>query len=967
MSKLLSTLLKRSTLMATSFILAVSSLSAAMPLFLSNTANAISVSQVTANNLNGWYPRSSDLATGGDISYVVDPTATNTGALKLTTSSSVNSIVHLTHGFSVPLGTVTKMSYDTKQISATDITNGNATLRVSLSLNGGTTEDEQLMFEPYFNGFNGTTQSGWQTWDLMSGKFWSNYGLSYNGIPLGPGSGSYATNFTLNDVLHDYPSAKVIGLVLSMGSYNVSQQVLVDNVTLNDTAYDFEPFTPPAAAAQVPQTVLQPQFANAMNTWTYQNDVTNAADPTATVNHEIVANPTPTVGDNGAVKLNGSVGDKWNLASLQYSGTKLSNIAALGFSVRTSNPGSAYINLDVDFNNPGITSSYQGRLVYVPSETANTWTNIEAVASNGMWKWSNMITGANSAWPDGNTTSARSWNDIVSAFPDATITAVNNSAFGSLYLRSDGTSTTYYDNVYLATNSSNVKYNFELPDTTAPAVPINMSPADGTVRTTAQQTLVDWSDVTDPSTPVTYFYQSSTNPATNGVGGSFVTTVYNSGALGVSQIATPNTPEGTYYWHVKACDALANCSAWSNPWRLNIDNTAPVVVINSPTGSLFNSDVQLKGTVTDLNLRHYWLNIKKDGVTIVDSTVLSSGFTNKLLATLTQDGDYVVTLAARDSAGGGSSTGNRSTDAVKAFTIDKTASAAPTNLQWLNSSDNSILGANTNQNPTTPAWDAPTTGTVSHYEYSFRSPTSSWSAWSSVGNVTNLGPNSFYGAGNTGTEGEWQYKVRTINNFGVASLEAYSPAINYDRTAPVVAITTSGTQATATPTISGTVGADVVNLVFKIDGAIQPLTWTAGGTTWSSTPTAALSDGLHNMSIVAKDSADNEATHPGTITISISAAPTIFTAAPAGGTGTQTPAPTPQAVVAPGEVLGDQTTNTKAADSTNKQDTAVLGDTTGNGVANWFGLAWYWWVLIVAAIVAAWWAIAVARRRNAEN
>ncbi|HMS31083.1 MAG TPA: lamin tail domain-containing protein [Candidatus Saccharibacteria bacterium] len=220
---------------------------------------------------------------------------------------------------------------------------------------------------------------------------------------------------------------------------------------------------PPAAAPQVNQIVKQSDLANTMTTWTYQNDNTNVANPSGNENHEIIANPQPSIGNWGAARLNAAdTSQRWNLASLQYSGTKLTDIAALGFDVYTDSPGKAYINLDVDFNHAGLTG-WQGRLVYIPvGNTANNWSTQEAVASNSSWQWSRMVTGAFTQWPDGNTSESRTWNDIIEAFPEARITAVDNAAFGSLYLRTDGISTTFYDNVYLATSSENFKYNFEL-------------------------------------------------------------------------------------------------------------------------------------------------------------------------------------------------------------------------------------------------------------------------------------------------------------------------------------------------------------------------------------------------------------------------------------------------------------------------------------------------------------------------
>lgn len=254
----------------------------------------------------------------------------------------------------------------------------------------------------------------------------------------------------------------VVGLLLSMLAQALPQMLGIAH----------------AAATQTEQKVFQSDFANTMDTWTYHDDIKdsstdisdklNAATPNAVTGvHEIAARPkNATFGNNGAVKLTAASGQKWNLASLQYSGTKLKDITALGFDIYTDKPGQAYINLDVNFNSwdhgPG--SWYHGRLVYVPQGVVSeAWSSHEAT-TGGLWRWSSSNT-----WPDG-VAGARTWESIKKAFPNAHISSVPyelglKQPFGSLYLRADGEQgpvTTYFDNVYLATANKNIKYNFEL-------------------------------------------------------------------------------------------------------------------------------------------------------------------------------------------------------------------------------------------------------------------------------------------------------------------------------------------------------------------------------------------------------------------------------------------------------------------------------------------------------------------------
>lgn len=103
--------------------------------------------------------------------------------------------------------------------------------------------------------------------------------------------------------------------------------------------------------------------------------------------------------------------------------------------------------------------------------------------------------------------------------------------------------------------------------------PTHVSPADGSTVTTVAMDKIDWNDVTDPAGGITYVYQASNSSAIN-PDGSFVSPVYTSSALATSEIPTPGTPDGTYYWHVKAMDAHGNESAWSNAWQVIVGNTA---------------------------------------------------------------------------------------------------------------------------------------------------------------------------------------------------------------------------------------------------------------------------------------------------------------------------------------------------------------------------------------------------------
>lgn len=148
-----------------------------------------------------------------------------------------------------------------------------------------------------------------------------------------------------------------------------------------------------------------------------------------------------------------------------------------------------------------------------------------------------------------------------------------------------GTYNPSYDVYVDGVNFKGDVYDFEMApaaDTAAPEAPTPLYPANGAVTTTTTQDKIDWSTVTDPSSPVTYIYQASNSSATN-PDGSFVSPVYTSGPLTESEIPTPGTPEGTYYWHVTATDAAGNTSAWSTTWSFTVNNTVTPPPATQPT------------------------------------------------------------------------------------------------------------------------------------------------------------------------------------------------------------------------------------------------------------------------------------------------------------------------------------------------------------------------------------------------
>lgn len=190
-------------------------------------------------------------------------------------------------------------------------------------------------------------------------------------------------------------------------------------------------------------------------------------------------------------------------------------------------------------------------------------------------------------------------------------------------------------------------------DQTKPAGLSHSSPVNGTYGTTASLTSIDWSDATDAIGPVSYYYESSTSNVLKS-DKSFAMPIYQSGALSSSNIPTAGTPAGIYYWHVRAIDATGNSTEWTAPWKITVDNTAPVATIVSPlASSTVKNTVEVKGTVSDANpMNSYFVITGPGGYN--KSSFFGDGRTIHTYnwdTTTALNGVYKIQFETRDKAG----------------------------------------------------------------------------------------------------------------------------------------------------------------------------------------------------------------------------------------------------------------------------------------------------------------------------
>jgi hypothetical protein len=135
-------------------------------------------------------------------------------------------------------------------------------------------------------------------------------------------------------------------------------------------------------------------------------------------------------------------------------------------------------------------------------------------------------------------------------------------------------------------------------DNTSPSIPEITLPANNAVLKTVDLPKIDWNDSVDDSLPIEYQYQAFSDP-------DYLINRYGpTDWFLASEIPTPGTPEGVYYVRVRARDALGNVSEWSNgagnPYKITVDNTAPLTIFNSPSDNGFwNSLIPVQGQSTD--------------------------------------------------------------------------------------------------------------------------------------------------------------------------------------------------------------------------------------------------------------------------------------------------------------------------------------------------------------------------------
>jgi hypothetical protein len=174
------------------------------------------------------------------------------------------------------------------------------------------------------------------------------------------------------------------------------------------------------------------------------------------------------------------------IANTQYSGVGLSALTQLKYSTYQAFSGTASetatLAFDVDYDSTDSDTTYQGRLVYVPSATSNpvvpkTWQTWDTMAATPRW-YSSASGGSPYRPIVGGVAQANppctqgpgwcTWADVLANYPHARIRPTVDNVPGVLLLRAGGPSTgglsVAVDNLVIGIGSATIENNFEPGD-----------------------------------------------------------------------------------------------------------------------------------------------------------------------------------------------------------------------------------------------------------------------------------------------------------------------------------------------------------------------------------------------------------------------------------------------------------------------------------------------------------------------
>jgi hypothetical protein len=374
-------------------------------------------------------------------------------------------------------------------------------------------------------------------------------------------------------------------------------------------------------------------------------------------------------------------------------------------------------------------------------------------------------------------------------------------------------------------------------DTTPPAAPVVITPANGTVQSDNTPT---YSGTAEPGSTITVF-----------VDGTPVGTTTADGAA--TWIFTQPTAlaDGTYTVHTTSTDATGNTSPNSNTNTFTVDTTPPAapVVLTPANGSTTNDNTPTYSGTAEPGST---ISIIVNGTPVGTTTANGAGNWSFTPTVALADGPHSVRATASAPGGGTSPDSNTNT-----FTVDTTPPAAPVVLTPPN-------GSTTNDNTPTYSGTAEPGSTVTLFVDG-----------ASVGTTTADGAATWiFTQPSALANGSHSVKATATDAVGNTSADSNTNTFTLNTTLPtaVVVLTPADGSSTSdtTPVITGTAppGSTVIIYIDGVPAGAAQFS-PPGSSNWTFSMLPPLSYGTHQVKVLAADAGGNPSPDSNVNTFSI--------------------------------------------------------------------------------------------------
>ena len=975
---------KKTTLFASAFVLAVSTLTAAVPFILAEQAGAVG-GVVHTTNLSTW--NLTETRTAGSNELVANGLHVKTVPSTGSYANEFSKAAGYYATSNLPLADINSAAINFASFSGI-----RPSLQIGVDRDGNGSWDGYLVYEP---------------WSYGDGQYWTN--KAGFGVPEGlgyPSLGSLAQYKAAN------PNAKVTSIGYSLGS-GVVGDATITSLVVGATTYTF---------GLAP--LSTPQFTDPTNgaikdngdftvKWTNIAGATSYTTRSSSSDYQV----------GGVLQDNGQA-----FAELSWTSNEVSNLhlpdGTFYWQVRADNAAqssdwSSIVKVTIDTTAPTKPTNFNPSNGSVQSGTLTfDWlAATDATAVTYDLQYSTSASRNAQGVLDGTVTTVNDINDT-----QKTVSGLNT---GYIFWQVRAKDAVGHYGAW-----SDI-WGYEI-DATLPTTPTALSPTGDNQSATA----FTWSESTDANGPVKYevitgvsTHSLDNGKLTNGV------TVIASGVTGTSLNHT--FTDGTFFWQVQATDSLGNKSAWSNIQAVTIDSEAPSIFWQVQPKSHYGQGAGF--AVRPITLTNEVSTLKSVYIdSVTDSKLVwslnsdhrnfdTSNANNQPLWDSLANGTHKFIAVFRDKAGNSTtsssdsfiidrtsptvnvkpaSLGNAAAGVYRnvsfalfdAYQIDKlTLNGVEKNLTNNNFSDlNGVkpgqFGAVEGQN-TLVVFDVAGNKTTLVFTLDTTAPDASF-AYSNSGNPTKNDVTVTLTSNEAiQTPATWTFvnattytKVFTANtnsSVAITDVAGNTTTKNFAVTGIDKSVTSSVDTdeidtTSANPTITGRVTYVADNspvagrdIVVDVDGEQYDTTTDENGD-WSVVVTEDLTDGEHIVKVAGVERAR--------FTTKLPVVDEGETTAPVAGTPT-TPIPllvaanavTPTIVNPAAAVLGNATDNDAANNagvegvSTENADTLAAADSEANK-GTFLGLGWYWWILIIAALAAiAWWIAAAIRKRQEQE